>query len=624
MADAELYMPLLAGQIRLLECVPGDGIHAVSCKLRVVDLGSNPEYITLSYTWGPATHEDAASGVTSTPAIPILCNGKEVLVTKNLFTFLQTAPAISLLASKSMWIDALCINQADLAERTSQVNIMATIYHSAEMVVVWLGEEDKMAGLTEKALKLVRAIGKTKRENEDDLKRVVPSKLGSEVMRAVLGESGDIEYWRAIAKLFRRNYFTRVWIVQEIALKKTAKAVCGRHVADWDDVVEASAFLTSTSWTRWICTQWADLPESQHAIPTILKAIEDMRKKDSQNSLLYSLIRTRRFLASDLRDKVYALLGVAGESVRGKARLSPEYDHRSLTETYVSAAIQILHDSKDLLLLACAEGDECRNIAGLPSWVPDWSHSRVLGLGVTGYTRFSAAGTYPRHMFIDEGPLTLEVKGLKLDDISTAGESKAHVLHGNPAPTWRKILLAMPETYHTGQPRVEVFWRTLITDTAGLKPQHPAPPEWGTAALARFKNGARTSGFAAADCRFPLDVPLTAAVESASSGEPAGSSAESLSEPKDSLEDEYEATFSHAAHLRLFATSKDYIGVGSESLRVGDQVWIVAGSLVPLILRPVSATPGSSYTVVGGAYLHGFMKGEALSGKPALEKIIIV
>lgn len=89
-------------------------------------------------------------------------------------------------------------------------------------------------------------------------------------------------------------------------------------------------------------------------------------------------------MTSDPRDKVYGLLGVAGESVRGKVRLVPEYGDRSLVDTYVRTATRILEDSNDLLLLARAEGEACKNIAGLPAWVPDWSHSRVLGLGVTG------------------------------------------------------------------------------------------------------------------------------------------------------------------------------------------------------------------------------------------------
>jgi hypothetical protein len=73
--------------------------------------------------------------------------------------------------------------------------------------------------------------------------------------------------------------------------------------------------------------------------------------------------------------------------------------------------------------------------------------------------------------------------------------------------------------------------------------------------------------------------------------------------------DEYEAVFSHYTRLRLFLTSQNILGIGSESLLTKDSVWVIAGLRVPLILR--EASPGV-FRIVGGAYLHGFMNGEAL------------
>ena len=73
--------------------------------------------------------------------------------------------------------------------------------------------------------------------------------------------------------------------------------------------------------------------------------------------------------------------------------------------------------------------------------------------------------------------------------------------------------------------------------------------------------------------------------------------------------EEYEAVFSHSPHLRTFLTKQNYLGVGSESVQEEDSVWIIAGSRVPFILR--EAEPGK-FKIVGGAYIHGFMKGEGL------------
>ena len=43
--------------------------------------------------------------------------------------------------SRYLWIDAICINQEDLDERSQQVGLMRQIYSQASHVVVWLGPE---------------------------------------------------------------------------------------------------------------------------------------------------------------------------------------------------------------------------------------------------------------------------------------------------------------------------------------------------------------------------------------------------------------------------------------------------------------------------------------------------
>ena len=62
---------------------------------------------------------------------------------------------------------------------------------------------------------------------------------------------------------------------------------------------------------------------------------------------------------------------------------------------------------------------------------------------------------------------------------------------------------------------------------------------------------------------------------------------------------------------RLFRTSNGFLGLGSESLRVADEVVTATGSDVPLILRPVAGKP-KTFQFVGAAYIHGIIHGEAL------------
>ena len=94
----------------------------------------------LSYVWGKTTNPskifvaDLVSAVGSTPLEHYL------ETTSNLYDALQELRDPTL--PRIMWIDAVCINQDDLEERSSQVNFMAKIYSYANQVVIWLGPVD--------------------------------------------------------------------------------------------------------------------------------------------------------------------------------------------------------------------------------------------------------------------------------------------------------------------------------------------------------------------------------------------------------------------------------------------------------------------------------------------------
>jgi hypothetical protein len=59
---------------------------------------------------------------------------------------------------------------------------------------------------------------------------------------------------------------------------------------------------------------------------------------------------------------------------------------------------------------------------------------------------------------------------------------------------------------------------------------------------------------------------------------------------------------------RIFRTRENYLGNGPRSIRPGDQVWILAGTKIPFVLRPQE---NGKYVLIGGSYTHGIMHGEA-------------
>ncbi|KAH9232168.1 hypothetical protein K456DRAFT_1914802 [Colletotrichum gloeosporioides 23] len=606
-------LPLTISDIRLVTIDPRDenDEDRVVCRMSVVNLGRcAPEFHTLSYTWGPASPEDAAKGVTDNPSNPVwivwetgkpserISHGEVGFVASNLKAALLRLRDNSDLSGKRFWIDAICIDQRNLQERSSQVRLMARVFRSATSVLIWLGEEDEH---TAKSFHLMESVAEAKPE----MLHLLTPHLVMQHQTCVDENTNSTQipplhnhtYWEAARKLFRRNYFSRVWIIQEVVLAKKATVLCGSHMTSWEHLESFSHFVTTTSWSR----HFANLSSEDsipgpcyHMTPTGLKANRKSRQALSYaETLVHALIRSRPYRCRDSRDKVYGLLGLVdfGDLFKDKRRLHPVYGGRSVESVYIDAAIQILEDSDDLLLLYDIEGQKFQ-YSDLPSWVPDWRCEKPLGLRVTGYRRFRAAGDLPRNLFIHDSSKILEIRGLKLDDIETSAETKHDIISSRPFPGVINIL--RQQHRHQGKVGLEAVWRALLTDTDGDPPQCPVDTSFEISFLHWL--GVKLASFRGLTGSIGEGNELLASLGLAET-------------PQQGKAAAYEASFSHGVHLRLFSTSQKHIGVGSESLEERDSVWIVPGSRVPLIFRSVG---DCEYRLVGGAYVHGFMNGEAL------------
>ncbi|PSN60268.1 hypothetical protein BS50DRAFT_579418 [Corynespora cassiicola Philippines] len=127
-------------EIRLVTILPDKPPTAIRGKLSHVDMNSNPHYECLSYAWGAGDGEEQ-----------ITIDGFSFLVSSTLLVALEHLRHPS--EARKMWIDAICINQTDIGERSQQVAIMQEIYQHATRVIVWLGpptesSEKAMAFLT--------------------------------------------------------------------------------------------------------------------------------------------------------------------------------------------------------------------------------------------------------------------------------------------------------------------------------------------------------------------------------------------------------------------------------------------------------------------------------------------
>lgn len=209
-------IPLIeTNNIRLLRLHAGSGDDLLEGNLIIAE--NHERYEALSYTWGSPDQKSF---------IRILSEGNadKMGITPNLKAALRQLRDPD--KPRLLWIDALCINQKNEKEKSLQVPKMASIYTRAFNVCIWLGEEYQQSDLAVSFIKRML--------NLDDFDRLVRD------------ENSDTE-WNALFDLMRRPWFTRRWVVQEIALARTATVYCGREIVPWREFRDAVALFVSRS-----------------------------------------------------------------------------------------------------------------------------------------------------------------------------------------------------------------------------------------------------------------------------------------------------------------------------------------------------------------------------------------
>ncbi|KAK0638933.1 heterokaryon incompatibility protein-domain-containing protein [Cercophora newfieldiana] len=215
MSTHKLYSPLSdsAREIRLLKFLPSPDFSApVHSTLHVSPLNDPLEpYKALSYAWGDPT-------ITA----PIFLNGKGCLVTTNLHSALRHLRSET--ETVFLWADAVCIDQSDNGEKSHRVAQMGRIYRGAEGVLVWLGDEGDDSSLAVDLI-LSACVG-------DGLTEFPPPGVAGE--RVV----------NAMRKFLFREWWSRLWVVQEVVLAREVSFFCGaRRIEEVEMSVGMSAFL---------------------------------------------------------------------------------------------------------------------------------------------------------------------------------------------------------------------------------------------------------------------------------------------------------------------------------------------------------------------------------------------
>jgi hypothetical protein len=380
-------------QIRILLLEPSQNQREpVRCLLTFASLGKcsrgdQPRFAALSYAWGGSNRSHV-----------ILIDGHPFPVTHNLYAGLrclrQKKDAIRL------WIDAICVNQNDIHEKSHQVGMMRDIYRSATGVIVWLGESDR------DIRKAILFLGDVQRGEEN----------------SILDRLSDANvyerYALGLGKIFNKPWFSRLWVVQEILVARVPPlALCGHKWILWANLISAmvSTALADTQKKRLFKDPITRL------FFAVLAARSGLDVGSRFKSLEKLLIGTSDRETSLPHDKIYALLALLPSIPKD---LQPDYG-QPLSIVFQQAMVHLLKLTHNFLTNVLK-----RQSSELPSWCidfsnPNWNGSTGdFGLthihdmkGATGDVRKSRIMHEPRSRLI-------ELMGFFIGQVNTVTKSK--------------------------------------------------------------------------------------------------------------------------------------------------------------------------------------------------------
>jgi Heterokaryon incompatibility protein (HET) len=228
-----VYTALPPQCIRVLELHPGPSDTVLVCQV-VVQQIADKSYEAISYVWGHPT-----------PAATIKCldntHGGEIGVGANL----AAALVIFRLRDRRrrIWVDALCINQADVIERQAQVCLMGAVFSNAKSVLCWLGGFNQLGDGESTARLAIEFLRCVNSQSKEYLRTAHKHQhFGDDTGNT---KATMLAPWLAIKEFFDLKYFHRAWIIQEVGLARHARLFWGGNDVwvDWDEVATFSSLM---------------------------------------------------------------------------------------------------------------------------------------------------------------------------------------------------------------------------------------------------------------------------------------------------------------------------------------------------------------------------------------------
>jgi hypothetical protein len=533
--------------------------------------GKTFEYEALSYVWGPKDNPSYVQVFQGDSA------GGSISITRNLDIALRHLRQTD--RPRLVWIDALCIDQSNDHEKSTQVAIMSRIFRLASCVIAWLGPKQENS---DDALALMKHWARNVEADRSNY-RLRSSKTATEPHWGDRNihlpyQSGELA---PVCSLLGRPYFSRLWVRQELLCATQALVQCGAEQIPWEDFRTAIICLCLKPW------YWAAVLEHQE--------YEFQRVR----SFVYNLCITKRALESfsglrlsfrdtqckDPLDRLYAVLSLLGPDQ--ELGVEPDYSLKP-EQLYVNVAHRATLQRKNLdILETCELSSKSLNI---PTWVPDWS-SR-LDVRAVPFRNWSASAWISARPVIEDRMIS--VTGVRIGRIKhvtryylpergerTFGSVVDFIRQTRPSlkcsatPTSRK------------SSDIDAYCRTLICNRFA---DSYVPRRID---LADLEKSTRIIEFIWSSTAEDLEVVAL-------------NTAEKLNNKMHLADSEM-----FLEGRCFFTTREGFVGLAPSATQEDDIICVLLGCVYPVMLRPFGP---AQWQVVGVCYADGFMSGEAIYG----------
>lgn len=565
---------------------------------------------------------------------------------------------------RTLWVDQICINQNNdidgEREKSAQVKMMGEIYASSKRTHVWLrrGRPLPWYFLPQKSelpeffiqimksfrmlmqdgeLQLIPGLGWRGFHKEKSLHEMTKDYRA----KYCLPDPND-ERWELFHGLFDAPWFSRVWVIQEVALPRSVQVHYANLCVDWDSFVGVMSFVRSLGL---ICMD-LKRPEVRNWYVR-LRALDERRQltqRGKLESLDQLLSRHREAEASKEEDHIFGLMGLASQD---SLPLEPDYSS-ALRHVFLTTAEWALSRGGFDILGLCGDPSHPKNpeeLRGLPSWVPDFSDRSgppsLTGMSMLSDDRFKAlrefnaskSGNDNAGVFLRvTDKRFLEARGQFIGTIEEVSAGPApfrakHVSHDLRTPA--QFEHSIPHQFEFVSETLRFFNHKLVWDQMAERILKDKSME--NVLLSTYFLGAGGQALETArqvyegqkiDLKIWQTITLGHGCSSPFWGYVMFKTTRMVLTPVVLLRDlwhlfghkpliqeaEYNERRRLSAERELFRSKDGQIGLAPRWAVRGDKICILQGGKAPVILRGTGED--GPYKFIGEAYVHGVMHGE--------------